>query len=53
MGNAVRNAAEHSSLHALVPDYQKIGPAVGRQLHQDIGWVTLFDPGLAVDPFLT
>ncbi len=45
----VRHAPKHSSLHALVPDHEKIGLALGCELDQHLRSVTLRDLGRALD----
>src|SRR5204862_6474234 len=53
MGDRVRNAPKHSPLHALVPDHEKVRPALGCELDQHLRGVTLLDPGRALDSVAT
>ncbi len=47
----IRHAPKHSSLHALVPDHEKIGLALGCELDQHLRSVTLRDLGVHSIPW--
>lgn len=49
MGDRIRDTPKHPSLHALVPDHEKVGPALGCEPDHDVCGVALPDPGHAVD----
>jgi hypothetical protein len=43
VGNGVRNAAEHATAHALVPDHEHIGAALLGEAHEHVGGIALVE----------
>src|SRR5204862_4248330 len=53
MGDRVRDATEHTALHALVADHEQIRAALGCELHQHLTGIALCRACLALDSRFT